>query len=79
MSSTAAAESVIPVLQELLDDLDIKDDMRSLGVRKADIPALAEICLLDGSTPTNPRPIDAQGFAGLLERGLAQSTTKQLV
>jgi alcohol dehydrogenase class IV len=70
MSSVAAAKSVIPALQELLDDLDIRDDMRSLGVREADIPRLAEICTLDGCTPTNPRPIDARGFAALLGRSL---------
>ena len=45
-------------------------DMRALGVREADIPRLAELAMLDGCTPTNPRPIDEAGFAALFAQGL---------
>jgi hypothetical protein len=55
MSSIAAAESVIPAPKELLDDLNIKDDPRSLGVREADIAALAETCMLGGPASTKWR------------------------
>jgi alcohol dehydrogenase class IV len=70
MNTIAAAKTVVPAIRELLDDVGVTDDMRSLGVREADIPELAEICMLDGCTPTNPRPIDVRGFAALFERSL---------
>jgi 1,3-propanediol dehydrogenase len=70
LSPIAAARRAVPALEELLADLNITDDMRSLGVREADIPRLAELAMLDGSTPTNPRPIDEAGFAALFAQGL---------
>lgn len=70
MSDEAAANSVVDALRTLLSDLDIHDDLRSLGFREADLPELAEICVQDGSTPTNPRPIDADGFAALYRSAL---------
>jgi alcohol dehydrogenase class IV len=70
LSTMAAAKRAVPALQELLADLDIMADMRALGVRQADIPRLAELAMLDGCTPTNPRPIDEAGFATLFARGL---------
>jgi len=71
LSLPAAAKSVVPALRELLEDVGIPLDMRALGVQEADIPKLAEICMLDGCTSTNPRPIDAQGFVDLFERALS--------
>ncbi|MFV1859519.1 MAG: iron-containing alcohol dehydrogenase family protein [Anaerolineales bacterium] len=70
MSDEAAADSVVDALRTLLEDLDIRDDLRSLGFREADLPELAEICVVDGCTPTNPRPIDADGFAALFSSAL---------
>jgi alcohol dehydrogenase class IV len=66
----AAAKRAVPALQGILDDLDIVADMRSLGVREADIPRLAELAMIDGCTPTNPRPIDEAGLAALFAQGL---------
>jgi 1,3-propanediol dehydrogenase len=71
LSPIAAAKRAVPALQELLADLDITADMRALGVREADIPRLAELAMLDGCTPNNPRPIDEKGFAALYEQGLS--------
>jgi len=71
LSTMAAAKCAVPALQELLADLDITQDMRSLGVREADIPCLARLAMLDGCTPTNPRPIDEKDFAALFAQGLA--------
>lgn len=44
-----------------------------LGVQRDDIPALAELALLDGCTPPNPRPIDKEDFIRLYERALNQA------
>jgi alcohol dehydrogenase class IV len=72
LSRSAAAEAAVPALEALLRDLGITVDLRDLGVNLADIPRLAELAMLDGCTPTNPRPIDEAGFAALFARGLKQ-------
>jgi alcohol dehydrogenase class IV len=71
LGTIAAAKRAVPALQELQDDLGITADMRTLGMREADVPRLAELATLDGCTPTNPRPIDEAGFAALFAQGLA--------
>ncbi len=43
MSDDAAALSLVDALHELTKDLDVHDDLQSLGVREADLPRLAEI------------------------------------
>jgi 1,3-propanediol dehydrogenase len=70
LSCSDAAEATVPALEALLSELGITADLRTLGVRRADIPRLAELAMLDGCTPTNPRPIDEAGFAALYEQGL---------
>jgi alcohol dehydrogenase class IV len=70
LSPSAAAEAAVPALEALLRDLGITSDLKDLGARQADIPRLAELAMLDGCTPTNPRPIDEAGFAALFARGL---------
>lgn len=72
MSIISAAKTVVPAVQELLGDLEITDNMQSLGVREEDIPTLADICMQDGCTPTNPRSIDAEGFAALYVQELTR-------
>ena len=67
MAAHKAAKTVVGAYKELLEDLDIHDNIKSLGMQKADIPKLAEICMLDGSTPVNPRTINAAGFEALYE------------
>ncbi len=71
MSLDESARSVIPALQNLLDDFDIPQGFDALGVREKDIPKLAEIAMLDGCTPTNPRPLDEHAFIELFQQGLA--------
>jgi alcohol dehydrogenase class IV len=68
MSPIEMAKAVVPAMQALLADLDITDDLQTLGVKREDIPQLAEKAMLDGSTPPNPRPIDTAGFVKLYER-----------
>jgi len=70
MSLDQAARSMIPALQSLLDDLDIPRGLDSLGVKEIDIPKLAEIAMLDGSTMANPRPLEKSDFVTLFSHGL---------
>jgi alcohol dehydrogenase len=73
LSEIAAAKRAIPALEALLEDLDINQTMVDLGVRTADIPRLAELALIDGCTPTNPRPLDKAAFEALFTEGLVSS------
>jgi 1,3-propanediol dehydrogenase len=68
MSTIEAAKAVVPAMQALLVDLDITDDLQTLGVKQADIPQLAEKAMLDGCTPPNPRPLDPTSFVRLYEQ-----------
>jgi 1,3-propanediol dehydrogenase len=70
MSTFEAAKAVVPAMQALLVDLDITDDLQMLGVKRADIPQLAEKAMLDGCTPPNPRPLDPASFVQLYEKTL---------
>jgi 1,3-propanediol dehydrogenase len=71
MSTLTAAKKAAAVVRDLVDDLDIKEDLASLGVKKADIPRLVENSIRDGSTPANPRTLDPDSFKMLYERMLA--------
>ncbi len=70
MSTLEAAKAVVPAMQALLIDLDITDDLQTLGIKQADIPELAEKAMLDGCTPPNPRPLDTVSFVKLYEQAL---------
>lgn len=70
MSTFEAAKAVVPAMQALLVDLNITDNLQTLGVKQADIPALAEKAMLDGCTPPNPRPLDPASFVKLYEQAL---------
>jgi len=68
LSPVAAAKTVVTAHQELIADLGTTDTLQSVGVQKKDFPKLAEICMLDASTPVNPRTIDAKGFEALYQQ-----------
>ena len=70
MRSEEAAQDVVTTIQQLTADLDVTDTFASMGVRQEDIPQLAQYAMLDGSTPTNPRPLTVGDFAELFEQGL---------
>lgn len=65
MTTVEAGKSVVAAHRDLIADLDVRDDLRSLGVQPQDFSRLAELAMLDGSTPVNPRTIDAAGFEAL--------------
>jgi alcohol dehydrogenase class IV len=62
MSAAEAASSLLTAVQQLIADLEIHEDLCSLGVDQADIPRLAALAMLDGCTPPNPRPLDTRDF-----------------
>lgn len=73
MTTMEAARSVVTAHRDLIADLDITDDLHSMGVQPTDFPRLAELAMLDGSTPVNPRTIDAKGLE-LLYRKLYEKS-----
>lgn len=70
LSLEESAQSVIPALQSLMNYFDTPQGFKSLGVKARDIQQLAEIAMIDGCTPTNPRPLKIADFVSLFERGL---------
>jgi len=66
MSLSEAARSAIMAFRQLLADLEVSDTLASLGVQTADVDTLAKQCMLDGSTPPNPRPLSEENFRELI-------------
>ena len=69
MTQEEAAQSVIPAIQQLNADLNVNDTFESMNVQKNDVPELAEYAMLDGCTPTNPRPLAVDDFVTLFNEG----------
>ncbi|MDK1118101.1 MAG: iron-containing alcohol dehydrogenase [Anaerolineae bacterium] len=67
MSDEEAANSVVAALRTLNADLEIHDDLRSLGFQEADLPVLAKYSVEDGNTPTNPRVFDVDAATTLYQ------------
>lgn len=66
MTLSEAAGSAITAFRRLLTDLEVTDTLASLGVKTADVDTLAKRCMLDGSTPPNPRPLTEENFRELI-------------
>ena len=66
MNVNEAAGSAITAFRQLLADLEVTDTLTSLGVKHADVNALAKQCMLDGSTAPNPRPLTEENFRELI-------------
>ncbi len=69
MTTEQAAQTVISAIEQLLVDIDIADTFETLTVQPDDIPQLAKYALLDGCTPTNPRPLNEEDFVALFQQG----------
>lgn len=65
MSLMTAARSLIDPVLELHDDVGMNETLRGLGAKSDDFPKLAELCMLDGCTPPNPRTLTAKAFESL--------------
>lgn len=63
-----AAKAVVPAYQILMDDVEIIDTFETMGVKESDIPRLAELAMLDGSTPVNPRQLSTNIFVDLFQQ-----------
>ena len=69
MSAEEAAQSVIPAIEQLNASLNVTDTFDSMKVTRSDVAKLADYAMLDGCTPTNPRPLAVEDFVALFERG----------
>lgn len=69
MSQEEAAQSVIAAIRQLNADLNVTDSFESMKVQKSDVQKLAEYAMLDGCTPTNPRPLVFGDFVSLFDGG----------
>jgi alcohol dehydrogenase class IV len=66
----ADADAVAGRLGALLDALDVPAGLGALGVPADAVPELAALAALDVNAATHPIPLDAAGFARLIERAL---------
>ncbi len=69
MTLEEAAQSVIPAILQLIEDLKVIDTFETMNVQRDDVPKLAEYAMLDGCTPTNPRSLAVEDFISLFEGG----------
>lgn len=69
MTPEEAAQSVVPAIEQLNAELNVTDTFESMKVQTSDVPQLAEYAMLDGCTPTNPRPLTVDDFVTLFSGG----------
>jgi len=68
LSTLDAARLSIDAIRELLNDLNIKEDIRLFGVKEDSLSILAEKALICPCTDGNPRPINLEGFKQLFSK-----------
>jgi len=68
LSTLDAARLSIEGARELLNDLNITEDIRSLGVTEKSIPVLAKKAMEDNCTPNNPRSLSIEDFKQLYSK-----------
>ena len=67
LSLTAAREAAVEAVCQLNRDVGIPGHLREVGVRKEDIPALAQAALEDVCTGGNPREASLADIVGLYQ------------
>ena len=65
LSTLDAAKLSIAGSRELLDDINIAEDIKSLGVTEESLSTLAKLAMEDDCTDTNPRSISKEGYKQL--------------
>lgn len=65
LSTIDAARLSIEGTRELLNDLNIAEDIKSMGVTVESISVLAELAMKDNCTSNNPRSINTEGYKQL--------------
>ena len=67
MDEAAYCQAAIDVIQKLADDVGIPKSLSEAGVKREDIPFLAESAFNDACTPGNPRDVSLEEIIGIYE------------
>ena len=67
MDETTYRQAAIDVIQKLADDVGIPKSLSEAGVKREDIPFLAESAFNDACTPGNPRDVSLEDIIGIYE------------
>ena len=67
MDQAAYRQAAIDVIQKLADDVGIPKSLSEAGVKREDIPFLAESAFNDACTPGNPRDVSLEEIIGIYE------------
>ena len=67
MDESAYRQAAIDVIQKLADDVGIPKSLSKAGVKREDIPFLAESAFNDACTPGNPRDVTIDEIIGIYE------------
>ena len=67
MDEATYRQAAIDVIQKLADDVGIPKSLSESGVKREDIPFLAESAFNDACTPGNPRDVSLEDIIGIYE------------
>ena len=67
MDESTYRHAAIDVIQKLADDVGIPKSLSEAGVKREDIPFLAESAFNDACTPGNPRDVTIDEIIGIYE------------
>ena len=67
MNEATYRQAAIDVIQKLADDVGIPKSLSEAGVKREDIPFLAESAFNDACTPGNPRDVSLEDIIGIYE------------
>ena len=67
MDEATYRQAAIDVIQKLADDVGIPKSLNEAGVKREDIPFLAESAFNDACTPGNPRDVSLEEIIGIYE------------
>ena len=67
MDQETYRQAAIDVIQKLADDVGIPKSLSEAGVKREDIPFLAESAFNDACTPGNPRDASMEEIIGIYE------------
>ena len=67
MNQETYRQAAIDVIQKLADDVGIPKSLSEAGVKREDIPFLAESAFNDACTPGNPRDVSLEDIIGIYE------------
>lgn len=67
MDEAAYRQAAIDIIQKLADDVGIPKSLSEAGVKREDIPFLAESAFNDACTPGNPRDVSLEEIIGIYE------------